>query len=34
VPACAADARKVEAGIEPDMRKVEVGGTPVNYAPT
>ena len=31
VPACAADARKVEAGIEPDMRKVEVGGTPVNY---
>jgi hypothetical protein len=31
VPACAADARKVEAGIEPDMRKVEVGGRPVNY---
>jgi len=31
VPACADDARKVEAGIEPDMRKVEVGGTPVNY---
>jgi uncharacterized membrane protein YgcG len=31
VPACADDARKVDAGIEPDMRKVEVGGRPVNY---
>ena len=31
VPACADDARKVAAGIEPGMRRVEVGGTPVSY---
>ena len=31
VPACAADARKVEQGIEPEMRTVEVRGAPVNY---
>jgi hypothetical protein len=31
VPACADDARKVEQGIEPDMRQVEVRGAPVNY---
>jgi len=31
VPACPACAHKVEQGIEPDMRKVEVRGTPVNY---
>ena len=31
VPACADDARKVEQGIEPEMRTVEVRGAPVNY---
>jgi hypothetical protein len=31
VPACSACTHKVEQGIEPDMRKVEVGGTPVSY---
>jgi hypothetical protein len=31
VPACSACAHKVDQGIEPDMRKVEVRGTPVNY---
>jgi uncharacterized membrane protein YgcG len=31
VPACAVDARKVEQGIEPEMRTVEVRGAPVNY---
>ena len=31
VPACSACAHKIEQGIEPDMRKVEVDGTPVNY---
>lgn len=31
VPACADDARKVEQGIEPEMRQVEVRGAPVNY---
>jgi hypothetical protein len=31
VPACSACAHKVEQGIEPEMRKVEVDGTPVNY---
>jgi uncharacterized membrane protein YgcG len=31
VPACSACAHKVEQGIEPDMRKVEVSGAPVNY---
>ena len=31
VPACSACAHKVEQGIEPEMRKVEVSGTPVNY---
>ena len=31
VPVCAADAHKLERGIEPEMRKVEVHGTPVNY---
>jgi uncharacterized membrane protein YgcG len=31
VPACSACAHKVDQGIEPDMRKVEVHGTPVNY---
>jgi preprotein translocase subunit YajC len=31
VPACSACARKVEQGIEPEMRKVEVHGAPVNY---
>jgi hypothetical protein len=31
VPVCSADAHKLEQGIEPEMRKVEVHGTPVNY---
>jgi uncharacterized membrane protein YgcG len=31
VPACSACAHKVEQGIEPDMRKVEVNGAPVSY---
>jgi len=31
VPVCAADAHKLERGIEPEMRKVEVHGAPVNY---
>ena len=31
VPACADDARKVEQGIEPEMRTVEVRGAPVSY---
>jgi hypothetical protein len=31
VPVCAMDAHKLERGIEPEMRKVEVNGTPVNY---
>jgi uncharacterized membrane protein YgcG len=31
VPVCSADAHKLERGIEPEMRKVEVHGTPVNY---
>ena len=31
VPACADDARKVEQGIEPEMRTVEVRGVPVSY---
>jgi hypothetical protein len=31
VPACSACAHKIERGIEPEMRKVEVNGTPVNY---
>jgi hypothetical protein len=31
VPACSACAHKVDQGIEPDMRKVEVDGTPVSY---
>ena len=31
VPACAEDARKVEQGIAPEMRTVQVRGAPVNY---
>ena len=31
VPVCSADAHKLERGIEPKMRQVEVHGTPVNY---
>jgi hypothetical protein len=31
VPACSACAHKIDQGIEPDMRKVEVHGAPVNY---
>jgi uncharacterized membrane protein YgcG len=31
VPVCSACAHKVEQGIEPDMRKVEVNGAPVSY---
>ena len=31
VPACADDARKVEQGIEPEMRTVEVRGAQVSY---
>ncbi len=31
VPACSDCAHKVEKGIEPEMRKVEVYGAPVNY---
>jgi uncharacterized membrane protein YgcG len=31
VPVCSADAHKLEWGIEPEMRQVEVHGTPVNY---
>ena len=32
VPVCVACAHKLEQGIEPEMRKVEVGGAPVSYA--
>jgi hypothetical protein len=31
VPACSACAHKIEQGIEPEMRKVEVSGAPVSY---
>jgi uncharacterized membrane protein YgcG len=31
VPACSDDARKVDNGIEPELRNVEVNGTPVSY---
>jgi uncharacterized membrane protein YgcG len=31
VPACAADAHKIDQGIEPEVRQVEVAGRPVNY---
>ncbi len=31
VPACSACAHKVEQGIEPDMRQVQVRGAPVSY---
>jgi hypothetical protein len=31
VPACAADAHKVDQDIEPDIRQVEVQGRPVSY---
>jgi uncharacterized membrane protein YgcG len=31
VPACADDARKVDNGIEPELRNVEVNGRPVSY---
>ena len=31
VPACSACAHKVDQGIQPEMRKVEVDGAPVNY---
>ena len=31
VPACSACAHKVEQGVEPEMRKVEARGVPVNY---
>ena len=31
VPVCVACAHKLEQGIEPDMRKVEVNGAPVSY---
>ena len=31
VPVCSADAHKLDQGIEPEMRKVEVNGAPVNY---
>jgi uncharacterized membrane protein YgcG len=31
VPACSACAHKVDQGIEPEIRKVEVAGTPVSY---
>src|SRR5262252_3607869 len=31
VPACSDCARKVDNGIEPDLRNVEVNGTPVSY---
>ena len=31
VPVCAADAHKLERGIEPEMRKVEADGGTVNY---
>ena len=31
VPVCSACAHKLEQGIEPDMRKVEVHGAPVDY---
>jgi uncharacterized membrane protein YgcG len=31
VPACSACAHKLERGIEPEMRQVEVGGAPVSY---
>src|SRR5215470_3107872 len=31
VPACSACAHKIDNGIEPDLRNVEVNGTPVSY---
>ena len=31
VPACSACAHKVDRGIEPEMRNVEVNGAPVSY---
>jgi uncharacterized membrane protein YgcG len=31
VPACSACAHKIDTGIEPDLRNVEVHGTPVSY---
>jgi uncharacterized membrane protein YgcG len=31
VPACSDDARKVDNGIEPELRNVEVNGRPVSY---
>jgi uncharacterized membrane protein YgcG len=31
VPACSACAHKVDNGVEPDLRNVEVNGTPVSY---
>jgi uncharacterized membrane protein YgcG len=31
VPVCSADAHKLERGIEPEMRKVEADGGPVDY---
>ena len=31
VPVCSACAHKLEQGVEPDMRKVEAHGAPVNY---
>jgi uncharacterized membrane protein YgcG len=31
VPACSACAHKIDNGIEPDLRHVEVNGTPVSY---
>jgi hypothetical protein len=31
VPACSDDARKIDNGIEPELRNVEVNGTPVSY---
>jgi hypothetical protein len=31
VPACSACANQVDRGIEPEMRNVEVNGTPVSY---
>jgi hypothetical protein len=31
VPACSDCARKVDNGIEPDLRNVEINGTPVSY---
>ncbi len=31
MPVCVACAHKLEQGIEPDLRKVEVDGAPVSY---